>query len=105
MTQTRCATRAVPIVALVTATSPEPAHAQDCGSSLDGPSRQVAKAGGQVVVFATRPWPVPVGRPFHRPGSRRLRFELDAGAGAGAGAGAAPRRAAPRQLSKALTIE
>ena len=52
------------IVALVTATSPEPAHAQDCGSSLNGPSRQVAEADGQAVVFATRPWPVPVGRPF-----------------------------------------
>ncbi len=52
------------IVALGMTTSPLPAQAQDCGSSFNGPSRQVIDADGQRLVFATLPWPVPVGRPF-----------------------------------------
>ena len=64
VTQTRCATGAVLIVALGMTTSPMPAQAQDCGSGLNGPLRQVIDADGQRIVFATRPWPVPAGRPF-----------------------------------------
>lgn len=64
MTQTRCAAGAVLIVALGMTRSPMPAQAQDCGSSLNGASRQVIDTDGQRIVFATRPWPVPVGRPF-----------------------------------------
>lgn len=35
-----------------------------CGDHLVGPARQVAELGGLTVVFAPRPWPVPVGQHF-----------------------------------------
>lgn len=35
-----------------------------CGEHLVGPARQVAELGGLTVVFAPRPWPVPVGQHF-----------------------------------------
>ena len=61
---TRPATTAVLIAALAAIGSHVPASAADCGSHLSGPSRQVVEANGQRIVFATRPWPVAVGRPF-----------------------------------------
>lgn len=35
-----------------------------CGDHLVGPARQVAELGGLTLVFAPRPWPVPVGQHF-----------------------------------------
>lgn len=35
-----------------------------CAAQLVGPSRQVAEGSGLTVVFAPRPWPLPVGRHF-----------------------------------------
>ena len=35
-----------------------------CGDHLVGPARQVAELDGLTVVFAPRPWPVPVGQHF-----------------------------------------
>lgn len=35
-----------------------------CGAHLDGPARQVATLGALTVVFAPRPWPLPVGQHF-----------------------------------------
>lgn len=64
MNLTRCAAAGALIVGGVAALLSVPAHAEECASGLRGPSRQVAEADGQRIVFATRPWPVPVGRPF-----------------------------------------
>ena len=64
VTRNRFATGAVLIGALAAPAAPAAAQTPDCGSSLNGPSRQVVEAEGQRIVFATRPWPVTVGRPF-----------------------------------------
>ena len=43
---------------------PAGAAPASCGAQLGGPARQVAELGTLTVVFAPRPWPVPVGRHF-----------------------------------------